>query len=220
MCSQVSIIRIQNISKISDKCTKHIPIEFKLAGTDHFQSGYIRENNIITQYTTDSVFDCKQSILVKDSKKNRHLIKKIESKFFVEKFHHHSTDLKIIAGNIKNLYNHHSYLVNGTGIIEQLNEFMIDSSLDNLDQENFYDTNKISSKFNIDRVEIINDPLGTITGWVSNGLHNIFENIKDKIKIFCVFFLIFFAIITFFYYKFVFSKKLSFQNLNSFIENV
>lgn len=144
-----------------------------------FNFGFLRSNNIITQYSPTST-KCKQSLIVKDSFEKSKLIRKINDVIYVEDLHHHQTDFHLDSGNIKNLYDHHTYLVNGTDLMEQLDEFMHDSIIDDNSLIDL-NSNKMNAKFDDQNTPINVDPFETIRTSFSSGITNFFEIIKLKL---------------------------------------
>lgn len=161
-----------------------------MENSDNFKIGFIRENNIITQYSSESD-KCKQSLIIKDLNGTSYLLKKIQSQIFFTKLDHHLTDLRLNIGNAKNLYAHHSYLVNGSDLIEQLNEFIIGNTNIDIQSSGDLSTIKFNSYFDNELNQINNDPLHSITSSISDGFLNLYSIIKRKI-IFVFFFYYFF----------------------------
>lgn len=213
VCSNVTTIRFRNRTNsaiVDETCPKHIPIEYQIENTNIFKPGYLRPNEIITQYSTIvNDKNCQNSLIITDENHNSSiLIRKIKQNTFVKELNHHLTEIQLTLGNLKNMYDHHAYLVNGTDLIEHLTDFLQETIFENVaDNSLLSDRQKSSSKFNDEGNPIETDPLKTIRKSLLNGFFDFFGKIFDsfsKIINYIVFILI---LLFFFYYFFVSSSK-------------
>lgn len=209
----VSTIRIHNFSN-EISCTKQIPIEYKLENTAHFRIGFIRQDNIITQYSSETK-ECKRSLIVKDSNETSYMIKKINPHIFIDKLDHHLTDFRLNVGQSKDLFNHHSYLLNGSDIFEQINEFMFSDS--KLEVSFLGDSRSIKKNTHSDETTnfTLQNPFETISKTISTGFHNFFYYIKKKLTdlILIIFFLFSTFLIIYFLFTFYLKSKKRTSNI-------
>lgn len=212
LCSNVSKIVI--VSKtIQSDCNKDFKVKYVKNSSDNTINGYLRENNIITQYST-KLENCQnndRSLLVMDSKmkKNMFLIRRTSANVDIIPFSAHLTEFKIQRANLKDLFNHHEYLVNGSDFYEQMQMYN-----DNTDFEKRANEGSSSNIFDGSNV-VDNDILNQIATNIKDFFKfKFWSSFKQIIQILFYIFLIF-LILFFFYFVFknihifqrIFSKK-------------
>ena len=146
--------------------------------------GFLRENNIITHYSTklNNCSDMSKLLVVQPNNQTKPIIlKRNQTNVDIKDFNVLKTRFELSSGKLHNLYNHHEYLVNGSEFYERIND-MFDPM-----QTITYHINGTANYFNPESDSFSNDPL--------NGISNIFKNFFSKnifklkvfVMIFCMF---------------------------------
>ncbi len=148
MCNNVTSIIIETEEEKSilnkfitnDDCFENFEIKFKKSGFNKTNNGFLRNQNIITQNSNKikcSSDNGKELII-----NNKIKLTKFSNMIKTSNYTSSVTKLKTRNKNLKNLFNHHSYLTNGTDLIEDLDEYLeINNGQDT------FDINKKSNDF-------------------------------------------------------------------------
>lgn len=127
-------------------CQKDFKIMYaKDNKTSKLENGFLRENNIITQYSTklkDCQLKSRSLLIVTENSQKPFLIIRNQTKVFLKNFETKLTSFRISSGNLLELYNHHDYLVNGSDFYERISEFIDPSqiiSFENEKNQNYFD---------------------------------------------------------------------------------
>ena len=130
-CSNVTAIMIDDSEYennnlkglgITNKCFKDFKIKYK-SNLNETNTGFLRNNEIITKNSKRM-----QCININESKEiiiqNKFKLTKQLNKILVSNYTSSITKLKTRNNNLKNLFNHHSYLTNGIDLIANFDEFL------------------------------------------------------------------------------------------------
>lgn len=216
LCSNVSRILIESQITQSD-CDKDFKIKYVKNSSENTFNGYLRENNIITQYSTKLV-NCQnndKSLLIMDSKfkKNMYLIRRSSRNVETISYNAHLTEFKIRRANLKDLFNHHEYLVNGSDFYEQMQMYN-----DNTDFERRANEGSSSNIFDGSNV-VDNDILNQIASNIKDFFKFKFLSTFKQILQISFFIIVIFLILFFIYFVFknihIFQRILPKKNIHS-----
>ena len=140
VCSNVTTIIIEESENdmglfkgfgLNGKCHKDIKIQYKTLNSNQTKKGFLRNHEIITQNSKriecTNTDDLKEIII-----QNKMKITKKLNQISISNYTSSATKLKTRNNHLKNLFNHHSYLTNGTDIIANLDEFLeINNDIEN-----------------------------------------------------------------------------------------
>lgn len=217
VCSNVSSIMVNSFVNRND-CDKEIKIAYtKQQKTNRLYNGYLRENNIITQFSSrlDNCLNQEKSLIVVDSMNNSnvYLIRRNQTQVQVSSYTTHLTKFKVNRANFKDLFNHHDFLVNGSDFYEKM-QIYTDSATNDMDKniEQKESTSNIFDNANVLDRNIVND----VASSVKNFFGDQFLFIKDNLKIaFSILALFIFLILMFVIFKnFDLFQKISFKKSN------
>ena len=216
MCTNVSTVYV--IENKGDKinCEENFEIMYvKNNKSALVEYGFLRENNIITQYST-RLDDCekkgKSLVVVPSENAKALLLKRNKTHVTVNELDSQLTEFKLSAGSLSNLYDHHDYLVNGSDFYEKIGEFLDPSQtvvFDLTGSKNYFDHEKGVNN---------NDPLNGIKA----GFYSYFGEKWIFIKIFissiCVGIIILISFLLFKKFVSPLIMKRKFQKLNQITE--
>ncbi|CAF0812637.1 unnamed protein product [Brachionus calyciflorus] len=206
-CVNVSTIIISNNTN-NDNCDRDIEISYLKNDSSKRFKGYLRANNLITQFSTkrENCARVQKSIVVTVENRNKYsIIKRKDNILEVLDFNVQTTDFRIDYGNLVNLYNHHDYLVNGSSFYEKINEYFEPKDTVGLDDKGS------NNFFGKDDKIWYNEPFKGL----KSGLQDFLENTKKSAYLISLFVLIFLCIL-FFLIKYIQRKsfKISLKDLN------
>ena len=183
MCTSVSDIHIkEDRFDKDDICYEDIEIYYKPRNESSLRKGYLRNQNIITQVS--SRIKCNSNIQKEIIIDNKLKITKFKNKISYKNYT--SNVVKLITRNkkLKNLFQHHNYLTNGTDMIEDLSDMI---KIINGDESVISNNESSYSKKLIDESKFL--------GYFNGFNFNIFLNMLNYFKNVLIIFLFFFAII-------------------------
>jgi hypothetical protein len=169
--------------------------------------GFLRPNNIITQFSS-KLDNCKRnskSLVVMPGKgKQNIMITRHNSSVQVKEIVSSVTEFRMSAANIVDLYDHHSYLVNGSDFYEKMNEFL------NPTETTLLDDSGSSNFFDPDVVYIENEQ-GNAFSEAGSLISNLMSRIVEK-SLFKAFFIIFLFVSLCFVYFILRQRKYRYKN--------
>ena len=175
VCNNVSTISFDIIEEGSffkgfgtnKNCFNDIQIKYNKSGKNNTNFGFLRNQNIITQ--SSNRIECDSEDKIEMIINNEFKVTKYKNRLTLSNYSSSSTKLKTRNKNLKNLFEHHSYLTNGTDLIEDLDEFL---EINNSD-ESFSD--KESKNDQVTKIEYENN-LGYFNNFIG-GVVNFFSEI-------------------------------------------